>query len=127
MAIKPKFAELIFNGEKGVEFRKVNFRKKPETIVVYATDPVQKVIGSFEVGEIEKDKPIKLWQEYEGLRGINREEFEKYFGAKDSGIAIQVRRTNKFDNPVTLEAFCGTSNPPQNFQYLDLGEINKNY
>jgi len=123
MAIKPRFAKLIFDGEKEVEFRKVNFSKEPETIIVYATDPIQKVIGSFDVGKIKQGKPVKLWREYEGMGGINKEEFEKYFGPRDSGIAIKVRNTTKFDEPVSLESFCGVSTPPQNFQYLDFDEI----
>ena len=65
LSIKPEFAEKIFNGTKKYEYRRVIFKNKVETIVVYASDPVQRVIGEFEIGEILHKDIEQLW-EYTG-------------------------------------------------------------
>ncbi|MDD8572078.1 ASCH domain-containing protein, partial [Escherichia coli] len=46
LSIKPEYAESILSGKKKYEFRKNIFRNKNvDTIVIYATMPVGKVIG----------------------------------------------------------------------------------
>ena len=48
LSIKPEFANKIFDGSKKFEFRKVIFKnEKIKTVIVYASSPVQKVIGGF--------------------------------------------------------------------------------
>ena len=50
LSIKPEFAELIFKGTKKFEFRKSIFKNSEiKTVVVYASSPMQKVIGEFEI------------------------------------------------------------------------------
>ena len=63
LSIKPDFVEKVFSGEKKYEFRRVIF-KKPEvnTVVVYASTPVQKVIGEFSVKNIIFDEIGSLWK-----------------------------------------------------------------
>ncbi len=58
MSIKPEFAFKIFDGEKKFEFRKVIF-KNPDirTVVVYASSPVQQVIGEFEIDDFTDSGP----------------------------------------------------------------------
>lgn len=53
LSIKPEFAFKIFDGTKHFEFRKVIF-KNPNVniVVVYASSPVQQVIGEFEIETI---------------------------------------------------------------------------
>ncbi len=58
LSIKPEFAFKIFNGTKKYEYRRTIFKKCEVTIVlVYATYPIQKVIGEFEIGEILHEDP----------------------------------------------------------------------
>lgn len=49
LSIKPEYANRIFDGSKKYEFRKHLPQKKIDKIVVYSTDPVQRVIGEVEV------------------------------------------------------------------------------
>jgi predicted transcriptional regulator len=63
LSIKPEFAYKIFEGTKKFEFRKAIFKNsKIKSVVVYASSPVQKVIGEFEIDEILNDEPNKLWE-----------------------------------------------------------------
>ena len=56
LSIKPEFAEKIFNGTKKYEFRKNIFKNKSvDKVVVYASSPVQCVIGEFEIETILND------------------------------------------------------------------------
>ena len=50
LSIKPEFAFKIFDGSKKFEFRKAIFKNNNvKSIIVYASSPVQKVIGEFEI------------------------------------------------------------------------------
>ncbi len=62
LSIKPEFANKIFNGSKKFEFRRAIF-KNPDIrkIVVYASSPVQKVIGEFEIEHIHRHDLVALW------------------------------------------------------------------
>ena len=63
LSIKPEYAFKIFDGTKRFEFRKVIF-KNPDvkTVVVYASSPVQQVIGEFEIENIFSYEPDALWE-----------------------------------------------------------------
>ena len=62
LSIKPEFIEKIFSGEKQVEFRKSCFKEDVQTVVVYATMPVGKIVGEFEIETILSDSPEELWE-----------------------------------------------------------------
>ena len=57
LSIKPEYAEKILKGEKLFEFRKVAFAQEVSKIFIYATSPVCRIVGEFEVGGIIKDSP----------------------------------------------------------------------
>ena len=53
LSIKPEFANKIFNGTKKFEFRRTLFKNKEiKMIIVYASAPISKVIGEFEIDRI---------------------------------------------------------------------------
>ena len=53
LSIKPEFAEKIFDGTKKFEFRKSIFKNTDvQTVIVYASSPVQQVIGEFTIDSI---------------------------------------------------------------------------
>jgi predicted transcriptional regulator len=119
LSIKPEFAEMIFAGTKRFEFRRSIF-KNPDvkTIVVYASSPVRKVIGEFEIEAIINDKLIALWEQTKEHAGINENYFFKYFSNKEYGYAIHIKRARKYRKALCLrEDFNAT--PPQSFMYLD--------
>lgn len=73
MAIKPDYANKIFSGEKTYEFRRVIF-KEPlvDSVVVYCTKPVGKIIGEFKIKKIIKDTPNNLWEITKENAGIQK-------------------------------------------------------
>ena len=52
LSIKPEFVEKIFSGEKQYEYRKVLFKQKVDTVYIYASRPISKIVGEFKIAEI---------------------------------------------------------------------------
>lgn len=118
LSIKPQFADLIFDGTKKYEFRKAIF-KNPDIkiIVVYASSPLQLVIGEFEIDKILIGKPRQLWLQTKDFAGIDEEDYFEYFAGRETAYAIKIKKTKKYKKPLSLkDDFCIT--PPQSFLYL---------
>jgi predicted transcriptional regulator len=109
------------SGEKKVEFRKVRFRNEVSHAVVYASSPIQRVIGYFDITYIVEDSPADLWARYGAEAGIVQEEFHMYFNSSDRGIAIGIGKVQSLMEPVQLHALGSSLKPPQSFAYLDEG------
>lgn len=118
LSIKPEFAEKIFNGTKKFEFRRSIFKNQNiRKVVVYASSPVQKVIGEFEIDHILSLHPESLWEKTFKDSGISQEYFFEYFGDKEIGHAIKVKNIKRYKKPLCIrEDFKVT--PPQSFLYL---------
>lgn len=118
LSIKPEFAHKIFAGTKLYEYRRSIFRNSEVSkIIVYASDPIKKVIGEFEIGLILHDEPQVLWDKTKNYAGINKKRFLQYFINKDKGYAIEIKSTRIYDSPLPLDSLRVTS-PPQSFMYL---------
>ncbi|AHF01983.1 hypothetical protein THIAE_09670 [Thiomicrospira aerophila AL3] len=118
LSIKPQFAEKILTGEKQFEFRKAIFRNNCVTsVVIYASSPLQKVIGEFDISKIYEMEPDALWKETADHSGISKEYFDKYFQGKMKGFAIKVGKMTKYPTPLNLEDL-GIRTPPQSFCYV---------
>jgi predicted transcriptional regulator len=118
LSIKPEFADKIFDGQKKYEYRRSIFKNKDvKKVVVYASSPVSKVIGEFEIGEIMFDKLGRLWNKTKNNSGISKEYFSSYFVNKDNGYAIKVEKSHKYKNPICLQSKYGVP-PPQSFCYV---------
>lgn len=119
LSIKPEYAEKILAGTKHYEYRKAVFRDTSvKTVVIYATMPVGKVIGEFEVDGIERGTPTELWRKTHAASGITRAFFMAYFEGRTEAQAIRVRNPRRYDTPRPLIEVSGSTTPPQSFQYL---------
>lgn len=118
LAIRPRFAESIMKGEKRVEFRKVRFRKKVSHMAVYASKPIQMVIGYFQVSHIIEDTPEHLWRRYRSIGGISYEEFRDYYATSEKGIAIEIGNICVFQVPIPISMLDKSLAVPQGFAYL---------
>lgn len=117
LSIKPEFASKIFEGEKKFEFRRSIFKKPVRKVIVYASAPVCKVIGEFEVEELIFDKLENLWRKTKRHAGISEDYFYSYFSEKESGHAIKIGTTKKYRKPLSLKETYGVV-PPQSFLYV---------
>lgn len=118
LSIKPEFANKIFNGTKKYEFRRTLFKNKNvNKIVVYASAPISKVVGEFEIEDIVHENVTKLWNRTSEFSGISLTYYSKYFRGKDFGYAIKVKNPIKYDEELCIEENFGIQ-PPQSFAYL---------
>lgn len=118
LSIKPQFAIKIFDGTKKFEFRKSMFKNANiNTVVVYASSPMQKVIGEFTIDEIMEESPDALWEKTKKHSGITKEFFDEYFFNRDRAFAIKVKEANRYQQPLDLIDF-DLSFAPQSFVYI---------
>ncbi len=119
LSIKPEYAYKIFSEEKKYEFRKIIF-KSPlvKIIIVYASSPVSKVIGEFEVGEILSLTPKDLWKKTMKKAGVEKEFYDEYFAGRSIGYAIKVKSVTEYKTPKELNEF-DVKHAPQSFMYID--------
>ena len=118
IAIRPRFAESIIKGEKKVEFRKVRFREKVSHVVIYASKPIQRILGYFQVPNIAEDSPEHLWARYHYVSGMRYDEFRNYYASSDKGIAIEVGNIWQLKKPVPISKLDKSIITPQSFAYL---------
>lgn len=123
LPIQPRFTRSIMKGQKKVEFRKIRFRNEVSHVVLYATSPIRKIIGYFEVSYIDEDSPDELWSRYNGAGGIIYEEFEDYYSSSARGIAIGVGEVYALRTPISLSNLTKSLTAPQNFVYLTNNEL----
>jgi len=118
LPIKPEYAQPIMDGTKRVEFRKTVFTQTPTHVVVYASSPVKKVLGYFEVDAVDVDAVDTLWARYASVGGIAEGDFRDYYAGREHGVALGVERVVTLAEPVPLDAL-GLGGPPQSFMYVD--------
>lgn len=119
LSIKPEFANKIFDGSKKFEFRRSIFKNnKVKTVVVYASAPVSKVIGEFDIEQVHKMELNKLWNETKKSSGITKDFYDLYFTGKEEGFAIQVKNPRLYNKAKNLKEEYGMV-PPQSFAYLN--------
>jgi predicted transcriptional regulator len=118
LSIKPEFAYKIFDGSKRFEFRKVIFKNpKIKTVIVYASSPVQQVIGEFEIETILSHDPKSIWKMTKNHSGITEDFFYEYFSNKEIAHAIKIKKTKRYKKPLCIrEDFDAI--PPQSYCYV---------
>lgn len=116
LSIKPEFVEKIIKGEKKYEYRRKIFKKDVESVIIYASSPIKKVIGEFIVEDILSYELDLLWKLTHNRAGVSRDYFYKYFKNTQRGYAIKIKKVIHYDAPLDLKAF-GMLFPPQSYVY----------
>lgn len=118
LSIKPEYAYKIFDGSKKYEFRKVIFKNPNiQTVVVYASSPVQQVIGEFDIDIILSQEPDKIWIKTKEFSGITEEFFFEYFADRNVAHAIKIKEVRRYKNPLSIRKDFNVT-PPQSYVYL---------
>lgn len=118
LSIHPKFIEKILTGEKRFEYRKSMPTKDIESVIIYATKPVGKVVAEFKVKSIHSKSPEQLWLETKDYAGINEDFFFQYFKDREIAHAFEVGELMVFEQPKELKEFISSGVPPQSFCYI---------
>lgn len=116
ISIHPKYVDLISAGKKKIEFRKRSFSRPIKRILVYSTAPVSKVVGFFDVENIEISTPGKLWKDYSDIGGIGRVDFFNYYANATNAVGIHIKKYTSFNQALSISLLNTT--PPQSYKYL---------
>jgi predicted transcriptional regulator len=117
LPIHPQWAVAILTGSKKWELR----RRRPsitsgDVVVLYATAPLQAVVGSFLVGEVLSGSPRALWESVRAGSGSTRSSYFEIFADAPVAHAIEVTRPRRID-PYTPRFRVG-----QGWRFLDRGD-----
>lgn len=127
ISIHPEHAEKIFSGAKKLEFRRRWATRSVETLFIYATAPVQRIIGFAKVARVTQGTPNQLWRltrEIEG--GITRRKLFTYLNGSRKGVAIELKKITLVPGGVDPGLCLGRDfRPPQSFKYLSKREISQ--
>jgi type I restriction enzyme S subunit len=120
LSIKPGYVEKILSGEKKYEYRRSIWAKDSkdiDSVLIYATSPIGKVVASFKIGRIITGTPEELWEKTNDASGISKDDFFSYFGGVN-GYAIEILAVEKCI-PIGIDVF-NLKAPPQSFCYVNL-------
>ena len=119
LSIRPEFAEKILDGHKCFEFRRTVFKDEGVTkAIIYATRPVCRIIGEFDIAEILSMPMDALWRRTRHEAGISWQFFCAYFEGKEECHAIKVSNPTRYREPMRLNDAFGITRPPQSFAYV---------
>ena len=117
LSIKPEFADKIISGEKKFEYRTHIPSRPINSIVIYSTSPVGRIIGEVEVIDVISGSPSSLWERTKAESGISREKYREYFKGRKRAYAFKLGQVNRFESDVCLKNY-GVTKAPQSFIYL---------
>jgi predicted transcriptional regulator len=118
MAIHPVYADAILDGAKQVEFRKRKLAEDITTVVIYATAPVQRVIGEFRIRETVVDDPESIWVRFGDVGVIDRDAYGAYYANSDHAVAFVVDEATRYERPQSLKELSTAPSVPQSFSYM---------
>lgn len=138
LAIEPRFAEKILNGEKRYEFRTIAPKADVKTVYLYASAPVKRIVGKFDVQTIYRGRsPDELWRVTRDAAGIDYAEYHTYSAGRNVKAYVianpvrfpepidpkDIRRGNPYFTHYRQFLFGETWRAPQNFVYLSAEKV----
>jgi predicted transcriptional regulator len=105
------------DGTKKYEFLKVKCKERIDSIIIYSTAPVQKIVGEVEVMEIIEGKPQSVWTRTASAAGIDKDFFDKYYDGRENAVAYALGRITKYQYPLLLSDL-GIKAAPQSYVYV---------
>ena len=117
MSINPEHVANILAGKKKFEFRKTKCKEQIDSIVIYSTAPVMKVVAEVEVKDIIEDTPQTVWKRTSTAAGIDKKFFDKYYSGRNIAVAYVLGCVTQFDSPRNLTDY-GVKAAPQSYVYI---------
>lgn len=116
ISINPIYVKSILNGTKRVEYRTRVSKEDINSLIIYETYPVKKVVAEVEVLGIIALSPDKLWDLTHEFGGISKKDYDKYFKNRNVAYAYKLGKINIFADPLDIKLF-GLKSAPQSFAY----------
>ena len=117
MSIKPEYVDKIFSGEKKYEYRKRLCKEKIDTIIVYSSSPIQKVVGELKIKQVLYDKKNVIWNKTNKYGGITKIKYDNYYENCDYAVAYEIEKAILYDKQKDLKDF-NVRTAPQSYVYI---------
>ncbi|HIB8180667.1 TPA: ASCH domain-containing protein [Elizabethkingia anophelis] len=118
LSIKPVYAIKILEGQKTYELRKTIFKNKEiNKVLIYASSPISKIIGEFEIDEIIHQDVNNLWPLIKDKSAVEKKFYDEYFYDKEKGYAIGIKNVKKYNQHIDIYEEYGIR-APQSFAYI---------
>ena len=117
LSIKPKYVDEIIAGKKRYEFRKFHCREGIDTIIIYATAPIKKVVAEGSLLDIVEGDVETVWKQTRLAGGITHKDYREYYKKRDTATAYHLGVVIQYDDPLDLSDF-GLHYVPQSFAYV---------
>ena len=117
MSINPEHVDNILAGTKKFEFRKTKCKEKIDSIIIYSTFPIMRVVAEVEVKDIIEDTPQAVWSKTRTAAGIDKIFFDRYYDGRDVAVAYVLGEVRKFTAPKHLADY-GVKAAPQSYVYV---------
>ena len=122
LSLKPRYADLVFDGLKTVELR----RRSPKNlegrdVFIYVTNPDRILRGGFRVGNVWIGTPEEIWEIVSESAGLDKSDFDAYYAGRDLAYALEIVDVWEFENAPTLETLkqmWGNFVVPQSWRYV---------
>lgn len=119
LSIRPEYVEQIMNGNKRFEYRKRIFKKKVDSVIIYSTMPVGKIVGEFKIEKIINDSPEEIWNQTYQYSGVSEDFFRDYFSNYKEGFAIKIKEICKYKEPISPKDLFSNFVAPQSYMYVE--------
>ncbi len=117
ISINPEYVEKILSGEKKFEYRTRIAKQQVDTLIIYATKPIMKVVAEVEILGVIATSPEELWDLTKNQSGITKSFFDEYFKDKQVAYAYKLGEIKVYERPKSLLDF-GLRMAPQSLAYV---------
>ena len=104
LSLKPRYADLVFEGLKKAELRR---RITPNIencyVFIYVSSPVRQLRGGFRVEHVWSGTPADIWNEVSELAHVKKQEFDDYYAGRTIAYALKITDVWLYQNSVGLD------------------------
>jgi predicted transcriptional regulator len=122
LSIRPTFANMILDGTKTIELRRIRPNIMPgHAVLIYSSSPAMALLGSACVEEILTGSPHELWRQVKDEAGVSLEQYQNYFDGATTAIGIRLCAVQRLDRPISLQELRERwpwLRPPQSYRYV---------
>jgi predicted transcriptional regulator len=117
LSLHPKFAQMIYQGTKTVELRKILPTRRVTRVLIYETAPVSKVTGVLEISWARRMPVREIWRRFSTRIRVSWSDFRLYLGRRKVAVVIGIGSRRRFKKAFGLRDIARMSSPPQSFRY----------
>lgn len=116
ISIHPVHLLKILKREKIFEYRRLAAKSDIDSILIYETAPVSKIVALAYVKEVISLPLAQLWENTKDGGGIDEAFFYSYFHGKKIGYAYKIDKVLPLERPLSLSQI-GLEAAPQSYAY----------